>query len=70
MKQSKKFIQLVYGHQWRSVMKISSTNKKRSHDEVEQDGFKELLSVEEEDEFRKSEEEITELSNATANMDL
>jgi len=31
-------------------MKISSTNKKRSHDEVEQDGFKELLSVEEEDE--------------------
>ena len=49
---------------------ISSTNKKRSHDEVEQDGFKELLSVEEEDEFRKSEEEITELSNATASMDL
>jgi hypothetical protein len=49
---------------------ISSTNKKRSHDEVEQDGFKELLSVEEEDEFRKSEEEITDLSNATASMDL
>jgi len=49
---------------------ISSTTKKRSHDEVEQDGFKELLSVEEEDEFRKSEEEIIELSNATASMDL
>jgi len=55
---------------YRSHYEISSTNKKRSHDEVEQGGFKELLSVEEEDEFRKSEEEINELSNATASMDL
>ena len=49
---------------------ISSTNKKRSHDEVEEDGFKELLSVEEDEEFRQSEEEINELSNATASMNL
>ena len=48
----------------------SSTNKKRSHDEVEGDGFKELLSVDEEEEFKQSEEEINELSNATASMNL
>ncbi len=49
---------------------ISSTNKKRSHDEVEEDGFKELLSVDEEDEFRQSEEDITDMINATASMNL
>ena len=49
---------------------ISSTNKKRSHDEVEEDGFKELLSVEEDEEFRQSEENITDIINATARMNL
>ncbi len=33
-----------------------SSTKKRTHDEVGEDGFKELLSVEEDEEFRQSEE--------------
>jgi hypothetical protein len=31
----------------------SSTTKKRTHDEYEDDGFQELLSVEEEDDLRR-----------------
>jgi len=47
-----------------------STNKKRSRDEVEEDGFKELLSVEEDEAFRQSDEDMTDMINATARMNL
>jgi len=50
--------------------KNSATTKKRSHEEVEEDGFKELLSVEEDEEFRQSEEDISDIINATASMNL
>jgi len=53
---------------YRKSDKNSSTNKKRTHDDYEEDGFKELLSVEEEVEFRQSDEDINDLSNATASM--
>jgi len=51
----------------------SNTNtsiKKRSHEEYEEDGFKELLSVEEDEEFRQSEEDISDIINATTCMNL
>ena len=50
--------------------KNPATTKKRSHEEVEEDGFKELLSVEEDEEFRQSEEDISDIINATASMNL
>ena len=42
------------------------STKKRTYDECEEDGFKELLSVEEEEE----EEKVNELSNNTAMLSL
>ena len=49
---------------------LLSTTNKRTHSEYEDDGFKELLSVEEDEEFRQSEEDITDMINATASMNL
>ena len=45
---------------------MASKTMKRTYDECEEDGFKELLSVEEEEE----EEKVNELSNNTAMLSL
>ena len=56
-------IETKFIYRFKSDIKSLSTTKKRTHDEYEEDGFKELLSVEEE-------EDINELSNDTAIMSL
>ena len=43
---------------------------KKTYDEVEEDGFKELLPVDEEKDFRKSEEDINDISDTIAVMSL
>ena len=62
-------IDTKFMYRFKSDKKLSTTNK-RTHDEYEDDGFKELLSVEEEDEFRQSEEDIMDISDTIASMSL
>ena len=47
----------------------TTSTKKRSYKESEEDGFKELLSVEEEEEVKKD-EDINDLANKAATMSL
>ena len=55
---------------YRLKLNENPSTKKRTYNECEEDGFMELLSVEEEENFRKSEEDINDLSNATAVVSL